>query len=104
MHQSVQASLCDELTLEHIVTIKDIPRAINQSCPPEHFTTEEKAKLEQDIRNLISDPEVAPWFDDTKWDTICTEQAILLTDDYKKRTNQEKRSDGQNFPKRKRRD
>ncbi len=87
--------------MEHIITIKDIPRAINQSCPPEHYTTEDKAKLEQDIRNLISDPEVAPWFDDTKWDTICTEQAILLTNEYKERTTQEKRSDEQKFSKRK---
>lgn len=86
--------------MEHVTTSKDIARAINQTCPPELYTIEDKAELQHTIQTLISNPQVAPWFDDTLWDTISTEQAILLTNEYKGRY-QELASDETNGKKRK---
>ncbi len=78
--------------MEHVTTNKDIARAINQTCPPELYTIDEKAELQQYIQTLISNPQVAPWFDDTQWDVITTEQAILLTNEYKEQVSDETNS------------
>lgn len=70
--------------LEHINTSADIDKYVNQYCPPELFSMEEKKELAEKLRSKITNPQVAHWFDDS-WDTILTEQPVLQKGGIEKR-------------------
>ena len=70
--------------LEHINTVADIERYVNQYCPPELFPMAEKQEIAEKLRQKITDKRVAHWFDDS-WDHILTEQPLLQQNDVEKR-------------------
>ena len=70
--------------LEHINTVADIERYVNQYCPPELFPMEEKQEIAEKLRQKITDKRVAHWFDDS-WDHILTEQPLLQQNGVEKR-------------------
>lgn len=70
--------------LEHINTAADIERYVNQYCPPELFSTEEKREIAEKLKQKITDKRVAHWFDNS-WDYILTEQPLLQQNGVEKR-------------------
>ena len=70
--------------LEHINTVADIERYVNQYCPPELFSTEEKQEIAEKLKQKITDKRVAHWFDNS-WDYILTEQPLLQQNGVEKR-------------------
>ncbi|MBP5582815.1 MAG: PD-(D/E)XK nuclease family protein, partial [Bacteroidales bacterium] len=70
--------------LEHINTVVDIERYVNQYCPPELFSTEEKHEIAEKLKQKITDKRVAHWFDNS-WDYILTEQPLLQQNGVEKR-------------------
>ena len=70
--------------LEHINTVADIERYVNQYCPPELFPMAEKQEIAEKLRQKITDKRVAHWFDDS-WDHILTEQPLLQQNGVEKR-------------------
>ena len=70
--------------LEHINTVADIERYVNQYCPPELFPMAEKQEIAEKLRQKITDKHVAHWFDDS-WDHILTEQPLLQQNGVEKR-------------------
>lgn len=64
--------------LEHITTERDIERCVNLYCPPELISEEDKNNIKLGLQQYIAKEEVKNWFDDTLWDSIITEQPLLL--------------------------
>ena len=55
--------------LEHITTGDDIARYVNQYCPPELYSQEEKNSIAEKLQIKLRDERVAHWFD-ASWDSI----------------------------------
>ncbi len=70
--------------LEHIITIDDVDKYVNQYCPPELFSVEEKAGLAQELKTKLNNPRIIHWFDKS-WDSVLTEQPILQQNGEEKR-------------------
>ncbi len=58
MHQSVQASLCDELTLEHIVTISDRKLTGKDECLSAVLVVDYLLKVVLDLIIQLNHPKV----------------------------------------------
>lgn len=70
--------------LEHITTGDDIARYVNQYCPPELYSQEEKNSIAEKLQIKLRDERVAHWFD-ASWDSVLTEQPLLLQGGVEKR-------------------
>lgn len=70
--------------LEHINTIADIERYVNQYCPPEIYSQDDKNTISKKLTEKLSDERIAHWFDDS-WDCILTEQPLMLQNGTEKR-------------------
>ena len=70
--------------LEHISSIENVDSCVNQYCPPELFSQEEKKKISETLKAKLSAERVCHWFDQS-WDSILTEQPLLLQGGTEKR-------------------